>query len=243
MTATLEFRDPRLRDDLATYLGRAARVEDGALRITEVPGAVALWVPVLRPASILDDSPLIVAVRAIPARIVEPNAADLIAGGFDAVVPLRGMLDRLARTPVDGDAALTIPLPPERLHEAWTGRRPPIRGWSRTLELDAEALRRCAEAGIEEVASATGGPLGQLRAEQVRTAVWTRILPDEAVAAGLGEVPPAGAAFALHALGFLAGDEPLAVSIAPGWWRIASRSGHVLVQRRNSTNAEPIQHG
>ena len=29
--SALEFRDPRIRDDLSTYLGRAARIEDGAV--------------------------------------------------------------------------------------------------------------------------------------------------------------------------------------------------------------------
>lgn len=239
--SALEFRDPRIRDDLSTYLGRAARIEDGALRITEVPGAVALWVPVLRPAGILDESPLVIAVRALPGRITGASSADLVEGRFDAVVPLRGMLDRLARTPRDDEDAGTIPLPPERLHEAWTGRRPPLSGWSRIAELDLGALREIAATGIAEVGRATSGPLGQIRAEQVRTAVWTRILPDTARASGLGPLPPHGAAFALDALGFLVGDAPLALSIAPGWWRIAGPAGHVLVQRRNSSNAEPIQ--
>ena len=244
MTAALRFDDPRLRDDLATFLGRAGRIEDGAVRVQQLPGprpAVALWVPVLRPAGILDRSPLVIGVRAIPARVEDVQEHDLVDGLVDAVVPLRGFLDRLAREPEDEAAALRLPLPPERLLEAWTGRRPPLAGWRRASELTAPRLIRVAEEGIAEVAAATsGGTIGQLLAERSRTETWTRPLPADALLApassdpaAVAPMPPAGLAFAAMALGFLHVDDPCALAIAEGWWRLATPAGQVLAQRRD----------
>ncbi|NLT25287.1 MAG: hypothetical protein GXX90_01320 [Microbacteriaceae bacterium] len=256
MTAALRFDDPRLRDDLATYFGRAGRIEDGAVRVQQLPGpraAVALWVPVLRPAGILDRSPLVIGVRAVPARIEDADEADLVDGLVDAVVPLRGFLDRLAREPADADEARRIPLPPERLLESWTGRRPPLGGWTRVAELSTPQLRRIADEGIAEVAAATsGGLIGQVLAERARTETWTRPLPDRAFASAPAgapappegaerpersadpDAPPAGIAFAAQALGFLAGDAPSALAAADGWWRLAAPAGQVLAQRRDA---------
>lgn len=253
MAALLRLPDPQLRADLATYLGRAGRIEDGAVRVAQVPGGVALWVPVLRPATILDVSPLVVGVRAIPGRLEGATETDLVDGAVDVVVPLRGLLDRLAR-PVDDEAALTLPLPPERLHESWAGVLPPVGGWRRGGDLDGPALARIADEGIDEVARGTGGGLGQLRAERVRTEVWTRPLPDEVrlahrrnprgdddsalradtAALDLVPLPPAGAAFALRTLGFL-GDEPerIVLAAAPGWVRLGAARGQVLVRAKS----------
>lgn len=243
MTATISFDDPRLRDDLATFLGRAGRIEDGAVRLQHIsgggtrPDAVACWVPVLRPAGILDRSPLVIGVRALPATVLGADPVDVVDGAFDVVVPLRGLLDRLARTPADDLAALSLPVPPERLLEAWTGRRPPRAGWERVATLDAAALIRVADEGMADIAqvvSATGGMLGQVRAERVRTETWTRELPDAVRVDGndrADDLPPAGAAFAAHALGFLDIKSPVTVAVADGWWRLATPRGQVLVQR------------
>lgn len=253
MAVLLRLPDPQLRTDLATYLGRAGRIEDGAVRVAQVPGGVSLWVPVLRPATILDDSPLVVGVRAIPGKLEGAGESDLVDGAVDVVVPLRGLLDRLAR-PVDEERALTLPLPPDRLHESWTGVLPPVGGWQRGGDLDGRALARIADSGIDEVARGTAGGLGQLRAERVRTEVWTRPLPDDVrlanqrvpatddrsalradtAALDLVPLPPAGAAFALRALGFL-GDAPERVILAsaPGWVRLGAARGQVLVRAKS----------
>ena len=236
----LNFASPQQRADLATYLGRAARIEDGALRIHAVTDrVVALWVPVLRPAGILDDSPLVIAVRAIPATITNTDPADCYHGQFDAVVPLRGMLDRLARTPDTDSDSLHIPLPPDRLNESWTGQRPPLAGWQTVAELDANALTQIAEAGIAEIGEQFSSVLGQIRAERARTHTWTASLDEHTVSntfdqAAEVSLPPAGAAFAAHALGFLPllSNAPVRCSIAPGWWRLAFPAGQVLVRRR-----------
>ncbi|KAB1642728.1 hypothetical protein [Gulosibacter chungangensis] len=244
MPAMLTLANPQVREDLATFLGRAGRIEDSGLRLQEVPGGVACWVPVLRPAGLLTDSPLVVGVRGIPARIESTEADDFVGDRVDILVPMRGMLDRLARTPNSEQEALRLALPVERPHESWTGVTPPLSGWQPTAELSSDILIHVAEDGIAEVGERAGGGLGQLLAEEIRTNTWTRALPemarkkapsitspsDHAIAPT--PLPPAGAAFAAHALGFLKSGETGQLSEAPGWWRIAFPAGQVLIRRR-----------
>lgn len=223
MSARIRFHDPRVRDDLATYFGRAGRIEDGAVLVEQIGSAVAFWVPVLRPGGILDRSPLIIGVRAIAGEVLDAEPADCVSGRFEAVVPLRGFLDRLAREAA-GDAALELSVPPERRLESWTGRRPPLQGWEPVGELDAAQVIAAAEAGIAAVAASSDQEAG-------RTDTWTRALPDSCGALASETRPPAGVAFAGHALGFWRADDPITVHVADGWWRLASRAGQVLAQR------------
>lgn len=223
MSARIRFHDPRVRDDLATYFGRAGRIEDGAVLVEQIGSAVAFWVPVLRPGSILDRSPLIIGVRAIAAEVLDAAVGDCSSGRFEAVVPLRGFLDRLARE-ASGDAALELSIPPERRLESWTGRRPPLRGWTLAGELDGAQVIAAAEAGIAAVAASDDQEAG-------RTDTWTRALPESCGVLACDTRPPAGVAFAGHALGFWRAGEPIAVHSTDGWWRLASRAGQVLAQR------------
>lgn len=246
MGATLTLANAQIRTDLATFLGRAGRIEDAGVRLQEVSNGVACWVPVLRPAGLLTDSPLVVGVRGIPARIESDETDDLVDGRVDVVVPMRGMLDRLAREPGSGLDATRLPLPPERSHESWTGVTPPLTGWVRTASLSNDILIGVAEDGIAEVGERVGGGLGQILAEKIRTNTWTRSLPELArrgqetstgeSTSGLephsGTLPPAGAAFAAHALGFLKPGGTGQLSEAPGWWRLAFPAGQVLIRRR-----------
>lgn len=244
MPAMLTLANREIREDLATFLGRAGRIEDAGLRLQEVPGGVACWVPVLRPAGLLTDSPLVVGVRGIPARIESTDVDDFVGDRVDILVPMRGMLDRLARTPNSEQEGLRLALPVERPHESWTGVTPPLSGWQPTAELSSDILIHVAEDGIAEVGERAGGGLGQLLAEEIRTNTWTRTLPEmtrtkapsTASSNGSAEVsaplPPAGAAFAAHALGFLKPCGTGQLSEAPGWWRIAFPAGQVLIRRR-----------
>jgi hypothetical protein len=241
----LQLANPIARADLATYLGRAGRIEDSGVRIQQVgESGVALWVPVLRPAGILTDSPLVMAVRAIPGSVLDVEERDRLDGGFDAVVPLRGMLDRLAREPASDDEAVRIPLPRERLHESWTGNWPPLGGWERVTTLDVAQLTAVADDGIGQIAQATENQLGQLLAERIRTDVWTRMLPESVVSADIApsdapdRLPPAGSAFAAHALGFLRPGDTGTLSTVSGWWRLAFPAGQVLIRRRKFVSAQ-----
>lgn len=239
MPAMLNLANPQVRADLATFLGRAGRIEDGGLRLQEVTGGIACWVPVLRPAGLLTNSPLIVGVRGIPARIESTESDDFVGDRVDIVVPLRGMLDRLAREPGSEHDAVRMLLPTERLRESWTGIAPPLTGWSRTATLSSDILIHVADEGIAEVGERVGGGLGQILAEEIRTNAWTRSLPELAVVEREARVevadnslPPTGAAFAAHALGFLKPGATGQLSVADGWWRIGFQAGQVLIRRR-----------
>lgn len=230
MPATLILPDDEARTDLATFLGRAGRIEDGAVRLQAVGAegreAVGVWVPVLRPQSILDDSPIVLGMRAMRARIDDVSHVDLRDGHFDAAVPIRGMLDRLASD--REQHRLAVPLPPERLLEAWAAVSPPRGGWERISEIEGADLTAAAEAGIDSVARAVPGNLGTLLVERARTEVWTAVL-DVPGASGTGLV--AGAAFAAHALGFIT-TAPAIVSRSGTWLRVSTSTGHVLTKGR-----------
>lgn len=232
MSATLHLPDEHARTDLATFLGRAARIEGGAIRLQSSGSVTAVWVPILRPQSIIDTSPIVLGMRAIAARIEGAEARDRRAGAVDVVVPIRGMLDRLASE--REQHRLAIPLPPERLVEAWTGVTPPRAGWERVATVSCSALEDVAEAGIAEVARAVPGNLGTLIVERARTHVWESAL-DVPGAQGTGLV--AGVAFAAHALGFLAGPDGEATIAQSGpWRRVSTPAGHVLTRARPSEN-------
>lgn len=234
MTATLHLPDEPTRTDLATFLGRAARIEGGAVRLQaagggpDARGTVGVWVPVLRPATILDDSPIVLGMRALRGRIDGADASDLRDGAFDALVPIRGMLDRLASD--REQHRLDLPLPPERPREAWAAVSPPRGDWRRVGELTRDDLERAATAGIDEVARVVPGNLGTLLVERARTEVWTAPL-DAPGASGTGLV--AGVAFGAHALGFLT-DAPASVSSSGGWLRVSTSAGHVLTRPRRA---------
>ncbi|GGA76102.1 hypothetical protein GCM10011490_28620 [Pseudoclavibacter endophyticus] len=233
MTAVLRLPNDRARDDLATYLGRAARIEGGAVRLQAVTGAggdaVAVWVPVLRPQTILDDSPIVLGMRAIGAVIESPEPVDLRDGSFDAAVPLRGMLDRLASD--REQHRLELPLPVERPLESWAAVSPPRGQWERLGAIAGAELAAAADRGIADVARAVPGNLGTLLVERARTEVWTAPL-DVPGASGHGLV--AGAAFAAHALGFIT-DAPAVLSRSGVWLRVSTTAGHVLTKARLAT--------
>lgn len=230
MSATLLLPDDHARADLGTFLGRAARIEEGGVRLQSVGSgdgaAVVIWVPVLRPQSILDDSPVVLGMRVIRARITGSDGIDEPFGVFDAAVPVRGMLDRLASD--REQHRLEIPLPTERLLEAWTGITPPRADWEPVTEIASEVLEKIADDGIAKVASAIPSELGRLLVERARTEVWTAAI-DVPGASGTGLV--AGAAFAAHALGFLTRD-PATLHRSGSWLRVSTASGHVLTRAR-----------
>lgn len=205
--------------DLATFLGRAARVEDGSTRLIAGSGVLAVYTAVFYPSGLHDDTPTVLGLRTFA-----------LADGakFDVVVPLRSMLDRLARlqsTPADVGAPVVVSLPLEVNTVVWAAISPPRGGWTGLDDLPGSVLESVADAGIREVKDAVGTESGSSIVQRVRHEVWNR--PIEGF-----EHVPAGAAFAAHSLGFLGeGDEVRVLETGP-WTRLTTSRGHVLVRRK-----------
>lgn len=205
--------------DLATFLGRAARVEDGSTRLIAGSGVLAVYTAVFYPSGLHDDTPTVLGLRTFA-------LAD--DAKFDVVVPLRSMLDRLARlqgTPTDAGAHVVVSLPLEVNTVVWAAISPPRGGWTSLDGLPGAVLDSVANAGIREVKEAVGTESGASIVQRVRHEVWSR--PIEGF-----EHVPAGAAFAAHSLGFLGeGDEVRVLETGP-WTRLTTGRGHVLVRRK-----------
>jgi hypothetical protein len=228
MTSSFLLADALDLGDLSVFLGRAGRVDDGSVRLIASSGVLAAYVGVLYPAGILDRSPTVLALRAFGLPRSER---------FDVVVPIRAMLDRLARATGEvADRAETDPvelaLPVESGTATWAGISPPRSGWRAHGELGggvaSETLERAARDGIDEIARVIPSGTGEQIVGRVRSEVWGR---DVDGAPGL----PAGAAFAAYSLGFLgAADAALVYENGP-WLRLSTSRGHVLVRRAGGT--------
>lgn len=223
MTTPITFVDAPSLADLQTYLARAARVEDGSVRLMAGAGVLAVYTAILYPRGLLDESPTVLGLRTFAVTDDEP---------FDAVVPLRSLLDRIARALPDdharqGDSAepVSISRPHQVATVTWSGISPPRSGWRDIGAADVERLREAARAGISEVATAIPEGTGEHLVQRVRSEVWGRPVDGH-------EHIPGGAAFAGQSLGFLVDDEPVRVFETGPWTRLTTSRGHVLVRRR-----------
>jgi hypothetical protein len=208
--------------DLQTYLSRAARVEEGSVRLIAGSGVLAVYTAILYPRGLLDETPTVLGLRTFA------TGAEVT---FDVVVPIRSLLDRVARvrenaeTAGEGDGSpLEIRLPLEVSTVTWAGISPPRGGWHAVGETTSGLLQSTAQAGIAEVAEAVPTGTGEQLVQRVRAEVWGR--PIEGL-----EYVPAGAAFAADSLGFLGDDAPVTVHETGTWTRLTTRRGHTLVRR------------
>lgn len=219
MNQTFSLVDPLAVADLQVYVSRAGRVEDGSIRLIAGSGVLAVYSAILYPRGLLDQTPTVLGLRTF---------ATAKEAAFDAVVPTRSLLDRLARLEgtLDGvDGPVDIRMPLEVSTVTWTGISPPRGGWRHVGETDFATLDAAARAGIEAVATEIPAGTGEQLVQRVRSEVWGRPLD------GL-EYVPTGAAFAAFSLGFLQADEPVAVYETGPWTRLTARGGHVLVRRQ-----------
>ena len=202
--------------DLATYVGRAGRVEDGSVRLIAGGGVLAVYAAVIYPAGLLDESPTILGLRTF--AIVERD-------GFDVVVPVASLLMRLERA--KGEDATTVSVPMQVNTVTWAAISPPRGGWAPLDRVDVELLDRVARAGIDEIAATVpASGTGEQIVRRIRTEVWGR---------PIRSAPhiPAGAGFAALALGFIGeADESAAVLETGPWTRISTKRGHVLIKRK-----------
>jgi hypothetical protein len=219
MSQTFSLVDSLSLGDLQVFLSRAQRVEDGSVRLIAGSGVLAVYVAVLVPAGLLDESPTVLGLRTF---------ALTGADNFDAVVPVRSLLERINRLNgevVDPTAAITVNLPMQVNTVTWAAISPPRGGWKALGSVGASLLESVAKAGIDEVAAAIPTGTGEQLVQRVRSEVWGHPI------AGL-EYVPAGAAFAGLSLGFLGDSEPVRIYETGPWTRLTSARGHVLVKRR-----------
>jgi hypothetical protein len=206
--------------DLKVFLGRAARLDHGSVRLIGGSGVLAVYTPVLYPKGLLDNTPTVLGLRTF--ALAEGN-------NVDEVVPVRSVLDRVALLSVTANAEsgpIGVLLPPAEKVPAWAGISPPRGGWSAASSIDTDVLEATAKAGIAEVAAAIPDGTGEQLVHRVRSEVWGRPIP------GTSPQVPAGAAFAAVSLGFIRTSEPAAVFKSGTWTRVTTRRGHVLVHGR-----------
>lgn len=214
--------------DLQTYLSRAARVEEGSVRLIAGSGVLAVYTAILYPRGLMDETPTVLGLRTFATgEEVE----------FDVVVPIRSLLDRVARVREGAEAAqaaegegtagapIEIRLPLEVSTVTWAGISPPRGGWQKVGETSSALLQSTARAGVAEVAEAVPTGTGEQLVQRVRAEVWGRPIDDL-------EYIPAGAAFAADSLGFVGDDDTVTIHETGRWTRLTTRRGHTLVRRQ-----------
>ena len=221
MSKTFTLVDSLALGDLHVFLGRAVRVEDGSVRLIAGSGVLAVYVAVLHPAGLLDESPTVLGLRTFAL-----SGQD----AFDVVVPVRSLLMRvenLLESAAAADVAepIVVNLPMEVNTVTWAAISPPRGGWSALPATTWDVLDAAARAGIDEVATAIPTGTGEQIVHRVRTEIWGRPID------GLDFVP-AGAAFASLSLGFLHEGDAVSIYESGPWTRLTTKRGHVLVKRR-----------
>lgn len=231
MSRTYTFADAQTLEDLQVFLARAARIEEGSVRLIAGSGVLATYAAVFYPVGLLDESPTVLGLRTFALVPGITGEAD----EFDVVVPIRSLLTRLEKAQAEraGDPSnlgtITISLPMEVNTVTWAAISPPRGGWRPSSATTAAVLDAAARSGIDEVATALPDGAGEQIVRRVRSEVWARPIP------GLEHVP-AGAGFAALGLGFLGDDEVRIFETGP-WTRLTTVRGHILVKRKAWTLA------
>jgi len=199
------------RQDLVTFLERAARVNNGSARLVAAGGHLQVYVGILFPRGLLDRTPTVLGLRVFALQ----ESHD-----FDVVVPIDALVSRVKAALERKETELGTP--GEVASLAWAAITPPREGWRRRLGVATAVLLEAAAAGITAVAEAVPGSIGESVLQKVRAEVWgSPIAQNKKI--------PAGAAFAADALGFL-GEKTLQVHTLENWLRLSSKSGYVMVK-------------
>ncbi|MEP6482425.1 MAG: hypothetical protein ABJA94_10510 [Rhodoglobus sp.] len=226
MSSTFTLVDSLALGDLHVFLGRALRVEDGSVRLIAGSGVLAVYVPVLHPAGLLDESPTVLGLRTFA---LTGGDASIQPEDFDVVVPVRSLLMRVegllqsAAADVAQPVVVTIPMAVSTV--SWAAISPPRGGWTPLQNIGWEVLDSAARQGIDEVARAIPSGTGEQIVHRVRAEIWGRSID------GLDFVP-AGAGFAAVSLGFLVEGDAVSIYESGPWTRLTTKRGHVLVKRR-----------
>ena len=209
----LIFDDTTSVQDLAKLISRAKSIEDDSAQLMARSHALAVYVPVLVPASLGSGEFTILGMRVH--RLAEPAT-------LTACYSLASIQDRLARM---GDSSRQFALPPVQEHPQWAGIQVPVSGWESVAQIEDRVLAEAARSGINAVADALPENPGKPVISQVRQRIWSSIQPDT------DPKLPLGASFAMETLGFLTADGHSTVYRSGSWLRLTSSRGHVLVRR------------
>ncbi|MFG6491801.1 hypothetical protein [Microbacterium sp. P03] len=207
MPARLLFLDPHAAADAMTFAGRASRLAEDAVRLQAAGGTLAMTAAPLAPRGLLDSTPTVLALRALP---VDPELECDIVVTASALSP-------------SADDAAAIDLPESAQSAAWAGISPPRSGWTELPGITASTLAERAQWGIAAVAEGMPQNAGEDAVRAIRASVWGA--PD----AQMDDLPR-GAAFAAFAMGFVAGEETARVLTSGPWTRLTLARGHVLVR-------------
>ncbi len=225
MGRTFTLVDSLALGDLHVFLGRAMRVDEGSVRLIAGSGVLAVYVSVLHPTGLMDESPTVLGLRTF--ALTSVNGAD--ADAFDVVVPVRSLLMRveglLEASMADVAEPIVVGLPMEVNTVTWAAISPPRGGWHPLPPIPWDVLDVVARAGIDEIASAIPTGTGEQIVRRVRSEIWGRPIDG-------ADFVPGGAAFAALSLGFLHEGDSVAIYESGPWTRLTTKRGHVLVKRR-----------
>lgn len=207
----IELASAHVASDLQVYLERLVRAEAVEVRVVAREDGVSVFASTLYPAGLTDQTPLVIVHRGF-------STSPRTEASFDVVVETRALLDRLPRLV---DPPFELAMPPTELTAVWAGVLPPRSGWDGAGAVDSESLAKVARDGVDRVQSMLPESPGQILVDRARRDVW-----------GLEMLPgvPAGAAFALEALGFLHDQQQVRLHRSRSWVRLSSILGDVFVR-------------
>ena len=210
---TLPLTDAAQAKDLATLLSRARHLdEQAAVRLQSRGAVLAAWVPVMTSATLLDELPTVIGMRAV--HLARPTVCDL-------TVPAAAVLERLARLEAKGwPNPLLLTAPPVTVAPAWAAAMPGSSGWVHRGQVSDQRLDQIARAGAEALEQALPKDPGQALVTTVRARIWGD--PQD-------EGFPAGAAFGAAVLGFLGGGQSTLYAQGP-WARLSNARGHLIAR-------------
>lgn len=207
----LKFSDVEDLQDLSTMLRRLETVGTAEIIMQTVGQVLSVYGCTQEQGGLLNKSNTVLVHRAY--RLEEgsvPNGR--------VTTPIRSVLDRLAHLE---ESETVFKTPDSSLFVSWGGQLPRREGWQRIGQLDAASLKEVAQRGMERIAGLLPADAGAPVVEKIRKSVWDLQIAPKV---------PAGAAFALETLGFLADVELVTLSELEQWTRLSSKHGDVLVR-------------
>src|SRR3982750_670030 len=106
MGASFTLADSQTLEDLQVFLARAARIEEGSVRLIAGSGVLAVYAAVFYPVGLLDESPTVLGLR----TVAPATGADGTPDTFDAVVPVRSLLSRVETAQRSGVTTISLPM-------------------------------------------------------------------------------------------------------------------------------------